>query len=117
MSTLLNRLLTLTRSDTGKLELDVIEIDLSDLCDNILKQQTAIAREKGFELEFDIRPDIKILGDEEMIIRMILNLLENAFKYGRSGEKEGSVKVGLSMEGNFACLRIEDQDQIGRAHV
>ena len=109
MSTLLNRLLTLTRSDTGKLELDVIEIDLSDLCDNILKQQTAIAREKGFELEFDIRPDIKILGDEEMIIRMILNLLENAFKYGRSGEKEGSVKVGLSMEGNFACLRIEDR--------
>ena len=44
-----------------------------------------------------------------MIIRMILNLLENAFKYGRSGEKEGSVKVGLSMEGNFACFRIEDR--------
>ena len=108
MSTLLNRLLTLTKSDTGKLELDVMEIDLSDLCDNILKEQTALAREKGFELEFDILSNVKILGDEEMVIRMILNLLENAFKYGKSGEGKGSVKVRLSAEKNFACFSVED---------
>ena len=31
---------------------------------------------------------------------------------GQADEKEGSVKVGLSMEGNFACLRIEDRSPI-----
>ena len=43
-----------------------------------------------------------------MVIRMILNLLENAFKYGKSGEGKGSVKVRLSAEKNFACFSVED---------
>lgn len=50
-------------------------------------------------------------GDEVMMIRVILNLMDNAIKFGRGG---GSVKMSLRKEDSFAVCRVAD-DGIGIA--
>ena len=52
-----------------------------------------------------------INGNAELLARMLQNLLENAYKYGR---QSGHTKVALSLQGNNIKLLVKD-DGIGIA--
>lgn len=109
MAGLVNRLLTLSRSDSGRLVLENDEIDFSDMCELVAMQQEPAARQRGLELTADIQPGIKVTGDEAMLIRIILNLTDNAIKYSR---ENGHIRLSLKAAGDFACCSVED-DGIG----
>ena len=109
MAGLVNRLLTLSRSDSGRLVLESDEIDFSDMCELVAMQQEPAARQRGLELTADIQPGIKVTGDDAMLIRVILNLTDNAIKYSR---ENGHIRLSLKATGDFACCSVED-DGIG----
>ncbi len=52
-----------------------------------------------------------ISTDEPMMIRILLNLVDNSIKYGKDG---GNITISLSREGNSAKMSVED-DGIGIA--
>lgn len=105
MASLVNRLLTLSRSDAGRLKLEKELVDMAQICNMVAEQQSIAAAEKSIVIETDIEQDIIVNGDEAMIIRIILNLMDNAVKYGREG---GKIKLSLSKEGGYAVCDIED---------
>lgn len=106
MSRLINRLLLLARSEAGRLERDFEEINLSELCESIVSQQEEIASEKGVRLIGNIEGNIFIKGDDGLIIRIILNLIDNAFKYGvKDG---GSILVDLKKRDGWAVCTVAD---------
>lgn len=109
MAGLVNRLLTLSRSDSGRLVLENDEIDFSEMCEMVAMQQEPAASQKNIELTADIEPGIKVTGDDAMLIRIILNLTDNAIKYSR---QNGHVRLYLKTAGDFACCSVED-DGIG----
>lgn len=109
MAGLVNRLLTLSRSDSGRLVLENDEIDFSEMCEMVAMQQEPAASRKNIELTADIEPGIKVTGDDAMLIRIILNLTDNAIKYSR---QNGHVRLSLKTAGDFACCSVED-DGIG----
>ena len=109
MAGLVNRLLTLSRSDSGRLVLENDEIDFSDMCEMVAMQQEPAASQKNIELTADIGPGIKVTGDDAMLIRIILNLTDNAIKYSR---QHGHIRLSLKTAGDFACCSVED-DGIG----
>lgn len=109
MAGLVNRLLTLSRSDSGRLVLENDEIDFSDMCEMVAMQQEPAASQKNIELTADIEPGIKVTGDDAMLIRIILNLTDNAIKYSR---QHGHIRLSLKTAGDFACCSVED-DGIG----
>lgn len=109
MAGLVNRLLTLSRSDSGRLVLENDEIDFSEMCEMVAMQQESAASRKNIELMADIEPGIKVTGDDAMLIRIILNLTDNAIKYSR---QNGHVRLSLKTAGDFACCSVED-DGIG----
>lgn len=111
MASLVNRLLTLSRSDSGRLKPELEEVDLSEICETVAWQQASIAAERSISVQSAIEPGIKVFGDEAMLIRVLLNLMDNAVKYGK---ENGYVKLSLtSGEGRSICT-VED-DGIGIA--
>ena len=56
-------------------------------------------------LEYSIEPDIMLIGNAELLTRMLQNLLENAYKYGK---QNGFIRVGASSSGNLVRLIVED---------
>ena len=105
MSGLVSRLLTLSRSDSGRLKLDKEDLDFTEMCQIVAEQQFYVAEQKNIKIETDIEDGIHINGDEAMTIRVVLNLMENAIKYGKEG---GFVKLSLRREGAYAVCVVTD---------
>lgn len=106
MMQLVNRLLVLARSDAGRLVLEREKINLSEICLNIAEQQEMIAFERGINLDSRIEEGVTIEGDEAMIIRIILNLLDNAMKYGCC--RGGSIRFTMNTEADAAVCTVSD---------
>ena len=111
MSGLVGRLLTIARSDAGRLTPEFEKINLSELCETVAEQQSYIAGERNITVKTDIEPEVFISADEPMMIRILLNLVDNSIKYGKDG---GNITISLSREGNSAKMSVED-DGIGIA--
>lgn len=106
MSSLVGKLLMLSRSDAGRLQLDKEEIDFSELVADIAEQQQMIVEDKDIIISQDIEDGVRIVADEGMLIRIILNLIDNAVKYGRN--PGGSILLSLKKEAGFAICRVTD---------
>ncbi|MGX8714285.1 MAG: sensor histidine kinase [Lachnospiraceae bacterium] len=107
MSNLVNKLLLLSRSDAGTLRLEKEVLDFSSLLSAITDQQQMAAAEDDIEITADIEPGILVTVDEDMLIRVILNLVSNAIQYGRTPVPEGSSPV--SPAGRIHITLINNQ--------
>lgn len=115
MASLVSSLLTLARADRGHLKLLKESFDLSETVEIVCDQAKEIADAKNIKIYTDIENNIFINGDHPMIIRMILNIIENAIKYGKDN---GKIEISLYSEHNNALLTVKD-DGIGieKAHI
>ncbi|NBD26572.1 sensor histidine kinase [Paenibacillus glycinis] len=93
MSRLVDNLLVLARSDSGRMELVVSRFSLSSAIRHVLEQLEPIAKSKQVQLEWGNRKDAHdeieaiIEADEVRIRQLILILIENAVQYNREGGK------------------------------
>ncbi|CZT54995.1 Sensor kinase CusS [Eubacteriaceae bacterium CHKCI005] len=85
MSSLISQLLTLARADQAQTKLHIELINLSELCEMVADQVEEKANEKNISVVADIEPNLLLRGDETMLMRMLLNLMENGVKYGKTG--------------------------------
>lgn len=111
MSRLITQLLTLARADSGRLLLTKEEINLSQLLEIICEEQQELALAKGIQLETAITPDLHLFCDETMMIRLFINLFNNAITYGK---KNGHIFVSLHLDEGEIEGSIRD-DGIGIA--
>ena len=106
MSYVISQLLMLYRSEEGKYKLDFEVLDLNVIMEEIIKEYGNIAMEKEIAIDFKAREKIKIKGDQTLITRLIINLVDNAINYSK---KSGRVAVSLMKENNFAIIKVEDK--------
>lgn len=111
MSALTAQLLTLARADRGQDNMVRETVELSNLAEMVSLQMEETAQKKAITIHTDIVPGLAIQGDETMLMRLLLNLMENGIKYGREG---GNLWVSLSQNGNRICGTVRD-DGIGIA--
>lgn len=109
MTNLVNRLLTLARSDSGRLVLEKETFSLSEVMESLCEQQQALGAESDVVIERSIRENISVTGDEDMIIRIVLNLIDNAAKYGRSDDGTCRMNVSLEATDGMAIIRVADK--------
>lgn len=95
MSALISQLLTLSRADRGNEKLSFELVNLSELFEMVSEELYDLAAEKNITVSAEFEPDLLLRGDQTMLIRMLMNLSENAVKYGRDG---GSVRLTLKRE-------------------
>ena len=104
MAQLINQLLQMTRLDQGTEKLNMELLDLSALGEELCRDQG----ERCACLKTDILPGVKVRGDRLLLTRLIQNLLDNAYKYGKPG---GSVWLSLRREGGQVQLSVRDEGE------
>jgi heavy metal sensor kinase len=102
---LIDQLLTLARAESGQIPLSHERIDLAPLVRSIVEQLEPVAQAQGLSLVEAIVAQPVISGDPAWIERLLLNLLDNAFKFTPAG---GTVTVQLSEDEAHALLEVSD---------
>lgn len=105
MTGMLNQLLTLARSDSGRYEAEFEYLNLSQLCDVLCSSMEGSADEKRLTLTKHITDNLFIEADESLVMRALSNLISNALKYT---DKGGCVDVSLEDGGSDVILRVCD---------
>lgn len=102
----INKLHDVVKGETGDLEVDLAPFDMGYLVRAIADETQALARQNDIALLLDIEPSLPpAYGDESRTGQVILNLLNNAFKYAGAGEK---VIIKANREGDAILIEIRD---------
>ncbi|MBQ9458434.1 MAG: HAMP domain-containing histidine kinase [Oscillospiraceae bacterium] len=110
MSELIDQLLSLTRLQQGVDRYPLRETDLSEFI-TALNDEFVPLSVRGITREAEIEPGITARVNPTLTARIVQNLLQNAYKYGKEG---GHVWLSLKLENGAAVLRVAD-DGIGIA--
>lgn len=87
LASMINDLATLSRAERGKLTLDVESINTHDLVEELAKNYTPEAKDKGLELKTDLDRSLELLQSSRLYVREILqNFITNAIKYTETGQ-------------------------------
>ena len=100
-----NDLLFLARLDHKGRQEPTDEIVLSDLLAALLDQVGPLAGAKAITLVESIAPGLSLNGNMDLLIRLFLNLLDNAIKYTPSG---GQIKVLAEKRADRLCVDVSD---------
>jgi signal transduction histidine kinase/CheY-like chemotaxis protein/integral membrane sensor domain MASE1 len=111
LMSLINQSLDYAKIESGKLELEHIAFDLSEVIQKIHAVFNMQALQKGIEFKLLIDGDIHryFMGDPLRIEQVLLNLCSNALKFTDSGTVSVSV-FSKSMSNNQAEIMIKIQD-------
>jgi heavy metal sensor kinase len=104
LTELVTTLLTLARSDTGKLEIERATFRIDEAIHTILDQYAPKAQTTGIDLVDESRPS-SMLGDEDLIFQVLINLLDNAFAHT---SENGRVAIGNQVEDGSVRIWVED---------
>jgi two-component system, sensor histidine kinase and response regulator len=108
--TVVNDILDFSKMEAGKLELEIIELNLRDMAEFCVKVFALRAHQKQLEIALDVAPECPewIKGDPTRLRQVIFNLLGNAVKFTQAGE----VVLRIAMEQDLpgAALRFSVSD-------
>jgi len=91
--TLINDIMDLSKVEAGKLELVIEPFSLRTFLENLEKEYSPVAEDKGLAFSTQIAEDVPIViqTDGQRLGQIVKNLLSNALKF----TKEGSVSVNI----------------------
>ena len=105
LSRLVDDLLNLARADAGRVKLQAQAFYWNDLLSECCRSVQSLAAARQIDLECRCAADTPFLGDEELLRRMTLNLLDNAIRYTPPG---GKVLAELEAHEEGVRIRISD---------
>jgi signal transduction histidine kinase len=99
-------LFTLARADAGQYPLELTNFYLDDMLGECLRSVRSLSVSRGLSLSYEPPADeIPFRGDERLLNRMIINLLDNAIKHTPAS---GNVSVTLKQDGANFSITIKD---------
>ncbi len=101
---LVSSLLTLARTDTGRLVPELRGFDLRETVGLIVEQYAPLAEEAGVTLCAETAPTL-IAADEDLLVQVLVNLVDNAITHTPPA---GSVTVGCQPIGSEVRLWVAD---------
>lgn len=111
MKTMITQLLTFARLERGIDKASLEIIDLSELVEMTCEEQVD-RKEKNISLTWQVESGLMVLADFSLMARLIINLINNAFQYGK---ENGHIKVELKKQGDHKVALIVSDDGIGIA--
>ena len=105
LAALVGRLLEQARAESGKLVLQIEEIDVEEVARPIVASFQPQASSHGVNLELrPLRPAI-IEADEHRLSQIFVNLIDNALRYTGEG---GTIVVSIDVDGGYAIVKVRD---------
>ncbi len=104
---LVDSLLDINRLETGQVSLDLKSASLNNIVQESLDPLQPVINNRKLEISVNIPEDLPdLLVDEDMIRRVIINLVENAIKYS---PPESSISIIAEPRTKFVHVRIQDK--------
>ena len=104
---LINQVLDLEKIEIKKQEYPKEVLDFRQIVNKAVTNITVVAKERNIELGKNIHPKpLQIIGNEDQILQVIMNLLSNALKF--CDDKKGKVQVILEVDNHEAILKVKD---------
>lgn len=109
--TIINDILDLSKIESGKMELEEIEFEVSSLIQDITKNMRVTAQQKGLNLKTIVPTSLveNVVGDPGRIRQILINLIANAIKFTNDGEITVSASEILN-DAKQIGIRFEVQD-------
>lgn len=118
LSRLVEELLDFSRIERNQLKLDLTTVDISLLIDDIAELYSKRSLIEGISIHIDVlEPNMIILGDYNRLKQVLINVIDNSFKYI---SRYGNINICVSRESKYVVISIEDngigiaEDQIDK---
>lgn len=106
MKTLVNRFLDIQRIESGRANIEIVEIDLYRLAEEVKSVNRPLLIQKGVEAEI-VREGrgFKIKADKDLVYDAVQNLVSNAIKYGEPGR---TIEIKVANRPDSVKLSVTD---------
>jgi heavy metal sensor kinase len=98
-------LFMLARADAGQYNVTSREFYLDELAGEVVRAVRALAAEKGVTLQLEATEEMPLRGDENLLRRLLLNVVDNAIKYTPTG---GAVTISCRLEAKRYVIEVSD---------
>jgi heavy metal sensor kinase len=106
LTRVVDTLLVLTRADAGQEEVSLHRVDLADVAREASAQLLVLAEERHQALSVEPEEGVHVRGDPLVLRQAVVNLLDNAIKYGRQGTP---VRVVVRRREGQALVEVIDR--------
>ena len=107
VSGFIRQLLHLARLEHSLYDVDLRDLDLSQLVQEQVDYFEIMAAESGVRIEADIRINCHILGNKRLLQELFINLVTNAMTY-RSPKRELVIRISLSCKDHRVEVSVAD---------
>jgi two-component system, OmpR family, sensor kinase len=98
-------MLVLARADAGGYPLRPSIVFIDDMIDECRRAVSVLAADRRVIVMSSGASDVPIRGDQELLQRLVVNLLQNAVQHTPAG---GTVCVDVRQNGSNVCIRVID---------
>jgi len=106
MTRIVKDLLTLTKFDYGKMEMNISRFAFAEPIENVYKAVSLDAKNHGHTLTLECEENLPFVnGDRERIEQVVMNIVSNAIKYTPDG---GRIAITAARTGKNVFVRISD---------
>ena len=106
LTNLVNSLLFLSRADSNSYVLHRETVDLTKFTEQVIDFIQPLAEEKRQSFHFDVREPFMLNIDKTLFRQALLNLLDNAIKYG---PEKSTVTINIIRDDNAVQVLVTDQ--------
>ena len=105
LGALVDDMLVLARADAGGYPLRPVDFYLDDVVDDCRRAVSVLAAERHITVASSGASEVPLRGDEELLRRLLVNLLQNAVQHTPPG---GAVSVDVTPERSNVNIRVTD---------
>ncbi len=109
MTRMISQLLMLSRGYEGRYHFEPEELNLFDVAYSVTESMSVMAASRDIQIHNEIPDEMFIEADQSLLTQLLVNLVENAIKYGRVG---GNIWISSETNAEGWELRIRD-DGVG----
>lgn len=106
LSTLIQEIIEITRLQSDAAVMDAAPVRLHDVVAEALDGSAQAAANRNITVTTDLKEDATILGNEELLVMAVRNLVENAIQYSDAGKR---VIVSSEVDEDVASISVVDQ--------
>ncbi len=103
---LISDLLDISRIEAGKYKIEKRAVSLASVARSVNKTVGEACRRRGVVLEIDLDQSMLVLADSGALEQVLVNLVENAVKYGPEG---GTVEIAAIDQGGLVRIEVRDE--------
>ena len=104
-----NALLMIARAEAGAPSGAFGDLDLGAVVADVAELYAPVAEDAGMTLATAVAPDVRFRGNRELLSQALVNLVENAIKYGAPQQVgEGVVTLGMQTHGRRIEIAVAD---------